>query len=75
MSSISKNVTKSLLFWITLLTIAIMMSACASDEESKELVATFDGNECKLTGPTELPLGEHSILFIILCYFYIIHFV
>ena len=55
---------KKFFLLIAMLAISISMSACASDEESKELVATFDGNECKWEGPTELPVGEHSILYI-----------
>jgi len=64
MNRIKKIGDKSYSFTITLLTIAILMSACASKAESDELVATFDGNECKWEGPTELPVGEHSIIFI-----------
>lgn len=64
MQRIKKIVDKILLFCITLLIIGIMMTSCANNEAGKELIATFDGNECKLTGLTELPIGEYSILHI-----------
>ena len=28
------------------------------------IVVTFDGNDCTVTGPTELPAGEHTFIFI-----------
>ena len=28
----------------------------------EEIEVTFDGNECTVSGPTELPIGEHSFI-------------
>ncbi len=33
-------------------------------ETVAEFEVTFDGNDCTVTGPTELPAGEHTFIFI-----------
>ena len=33
-------------------------------ETVTEFEVTFDGNDCTVTGPTELPAGEHTFIFI-----------
>ena len=47
---------------ISLLIVTLLMSACARNAEMIEV--TFDGNDCIVTGPTELPAGEHTTIFI-----------
>ena len=44
---------------ISLILITILMTACASRDERIEF--TFDGEECTVTGSTELPTGDHLI--------------
>jgi hypothetical protein len=45
-----------------LLAVVLVMTACIGNEGGNELIATFDGNDCRMTGPSELPVGEHPIL-------------
>ena len=47
---------------ISLSIVALLMTACASGDEMIEV--TWDGNECTVTGPTELPVGNHSFALI-----------
>ena len=44
--------------WIIL---AVFLVTCASEPETPEV--TFDGDGCSYSGPTELPTGDHSIVF------------
>ena len=47
---------------ISLLLLIISMTACARDDEVRQI--TFDGNGCTVTGMTELLPGEHVLLII-----------
>ncbi len=49
---------------ISILIVPLLMTACASGDEIKPLVVSYDGEECVVTGPTELPAGEHIVIFI-----------
>jgi len=53
---------KNIAVIISLLVVALLMTTCASGDE--EIEVTWDGNECTVTGPTELPVGNHSFALI-----------
>ena len=53
-----KKITGLFLLFI----VALLMTACTSSDEGIEV--TWDGNECTVSGPTELLMGNHSFALI-----------
>ena len=53
-----KKITGLFLLFI----VALLMPACTSSDEGIEV--TWDGNECTVSGLTELPMGNHSFALI-----------
>ena len=46
---------------ISLLIVTLLITACASSDEGIEII--WDGYECTVSGPTELPLGEQEFVY------------
>jgi len=50
---------------LSLLIVPLLMTGCAPKGEVIDPIEVrFDGNGCTVTGPTELPAGEHPFIFI-----------
>ena len=55
----------TLFYILSALFLILFLTACGSlPGESAVIEVTFDGNDCTVTGPSELPPGEHTFTFV-----------